>query len=88
MVRTSGRDRSDAHRSLRDNPLFILLGIGLFLGALVGLLFVADRSTELAPDYLSEVVLYALSAACMTMLIILGFLLARNVIKLWVERRR
>lgn len=88
MVRTSGRYRSDTHRPLRDNPLFILLGIGLFLGALVGLLFVADRSTELAPDYLSEVVLYALSAACMTMLIILGFLLARNIIKLWVERRR
>jgi len=88
MVRTSGRDRSNAHRSLRDNPLFILLGIGLFLSALVGLLFVADRSTKLAPDYLSEVVLYALSAACMTMLIMLGFILARNIIKLWVERRR
>ena len=48
----------------------------------------ADRSTELAPDYLSEVVLYALTAACMTMLVVLGFLLARNIIKLWVERRR
>ena len=60
----------------------------VFLAALFGLLRVADRSTELAPDYLSEVVLYALSAACITMLVVLGFILARNVIKLWVERRR
>ena len=82
------RRRAEGQRPLRDNPLLILLGIGLFLAALVGLVRVADRSTELAPDYLSEVVLYALSAACMTMLVVLGFLLARNVIKLWVERRR
>ena len=80
--------RVESARPLRDSPLLILLGIGLFLAALVGLLQVADRSTELPPDYLSEVVLYALTAACMTMLVVLGFLLARNVIKLWVERRR
>ena len=78
----------DQRRPLRDSPVLILLGIGIFLAALVGLLRVADRSTELAADYLSEVVLYALSAACVTMLVVLGFILARNVIKLWVERRR
>ena len=82
------RRTDDAQRPLRDNPLLILFGIALFLTALGGLLQVADRSTELAPDYLSEVVLYALSAACITMLVILGFLLARNIVKLWVERRR
>ena len=85
---TTSQSRGARQRPLRDNPLLILLGIGLFLAALAGLVLVADRSTELAPDYLSEVVLYALSAACMTMLVVLGFLLARNVIKLWVERRR
>ena len=80
--------RSPSRRPLRDSPLLLLLGIALFLAALVGLLRLADRSTELAPDYLSEVVLYALSAACITMLLVLGFILARNVLKLWVERRR
>ncbi len=78
----------DARRPFRDNPQFIVVGVLLFLLALVGLLRVADRSTELAPDYLSEVVLYALSAACLTMLVVLGFVLARHIIKLWVERRR
>ena len=75
-------------RPLRDSPVLILLGIALFITALFGLLRVADRSTELAADYLSEVVLYALSATCLTMLVVLGFILARNIIKLWVERRR
>ena len=78
----------DQRRPLRDSPVLILLGIAAFIGALFGLLRVADRSTDLAADYLSEVVLYALSAACLTMLVVLGFILARNVIKLWVERRR
>ena len=78
----------DQRRPLRDSPVLILLGIAVFIAALFGLLSVADRSTDLAADYLSEVVLYALSAACLTMLVVLGFILARNVIKLWVERRR
>ena len=85
MAKKPGRD---TRRPLRDNPWLILAGIAVFLVALVGLMRVADRSTALAPDYLSEVVLYALSSASVTMLVVLGFLLARNVIKLWVERRR
>ena len=48
----------------------------------------ADRSTELNPDFLSEVVLYAVSAADLTMLVVLVFVLARNIVKLIVERRR
>ncbi len=79
---------SVSRRPFRDNPLLILIGIIIFVAALVGLLSLADRTTELAPDYLAEVVLYALSAACMTMLVVLGFILARNIVKLWVERRR
>ena len=88
LGRQPQRARPVSRRPLRDSPFLILLGIVLFLAALVGLLRVADRSTELAPDYLSEVVLYALSAACITMLVVLGFILTRNILKLWVERRR
>ena len=88
LGRQPQRARSVSRRPLRDSPFLLLLGIALFVAALVGLLRVADRSTELAPDYLSEVVLYALSAACITMLVVLGFILARNILKLWVERRR
>src|SRR6188768_2734126 len=75
-------------RPFRDNPRLILLGIVLLIAALVAMVRFADSSTELNPDFLTEVVLYALSAADLTMLVALVFVLARNIIKLVVERRR
>jgi len=75
-------------RPVRDNPRLLLLGIVLLVGALAAMIALADRSAELSPDFLSEVVLYALSVADLTMLVALLFVLARNIIKLLVERRR
>jgi two-component system nitrogen regulation sensor histidine kinase NtrY len=75
-------------RPFRDNPRLILLGIAVLLVALVAMVTLADRSAELNPDFLTEVVLYALSAADLTMLLALVFVLARNIVKLAVERRR
>src|SRR3954449_2717965 len=75
-------------RPFRDNPRLVLLGIAVLIAALVAMVTLADRSTELNPDFLSEVVLYAVSTADLTMLVILAFVLARNVVKLLVERRR
>ena len=60
----------------------------MLLAVLAGLLVVEDRTSRLAPDFLAEVVLYALSATNLTMLLALVFLLARNVIKSVVEGRR
>src|SRR5215204_5497071 len=81
---TSGGDR----RPFRDNPRLILAGIVLLLGSLAMIIRLSDRTTGLTPDFLSEVVLYAVSIADVTMVLALGFVLARNVIKLVVERRR
>ena len=75
-------------RPFRDNPRLILLGIVLLFGALAAMVLLADKSTQLNPDFLSEVVLYALSAADLTMVLALVFVLARNIVKLLVERRR
>jgi two-component system nitrogen regulation sensor histidine kinase NtrY len=75
-------------RPFRDNPRLILAGIAILFSALVGLLIVEERTSRLAPDFLAEVVLYALSATNLTMLLALVFLLARNVIKSVVEGRR
>ena len=75
-------------RPFRDNPRLILVGILLLIVALVAMVRLADRSTEINPDFLGEVVLYALSAADLTMLVALVFVLARNIVKLVVERRR
>jgi two-component system nitrogen regulation sensor histidine kinase NtrY len=75
-------------RPLRDNTRLILLGIALLLAVLAGLVALANRTPQFTPDFLTEFVLYALSAADLTMLVALGFVLARNIVKLIVERRR
>jgi two-component system nitrogen regulation sensor histidine kinase NtrY len=75
-------------RPFRDNTRLLVLGIVLLVAVLAGLLALASRSSTLAPDFLTEFVLYALSATNLTMLVALGFVLARNIIKMIVERRR
>ncbi|HEY7501316.1 MAG TPA: ATP-binding protein [Vicinamibacterales bacterium] len=87
-ARPASTGPSTERRPFRDNPRLILLGIFVLIAALVAMVRLADRSTELNPDFLSEVVLYALSAADLTMLVALVFVLARNIVKLVVERRR
>src|SRR5579872_4150694 len=85
---TSPRPRRFARRPFRDNPKLILAGIGVLVTALAAILALANRTPSLSPDFLAEFVLYALSAADLTMLAALGFVLARNIIKLIVEQRR
>ena len=75
-------------KPFRDNTKLLLLGIAVLVAALGGLLALATRSSELSPDFVAEFVLYALSATNLTMLVALVFVLARNIIKLIVERRR
>src|SRR5215211_6387230 len=79
---------ASARRPFRDNPRLILLGILIQLVALVAMVTLADRAPDFNPDFLTEVLLYALSVADLTMLLALGFVLARNIVKLAVERRR
>ena len=75
-------------RPFRDNTKLILAGIGILVAGLASLLALASRSATLAPDFLTEVVLYALSATNLTILVALVFVLARNIVKLVVEKRR
>ena len=75
-------------RPIRDNTKLLLAGVGVLIAALVSLLALASRSATLAPDFLTEVVLYALSATNLTILVALTFVLARNIVKLLVEKRR
>src|SRR5687767_2234164 len=85
---TGGTAPVQHRRPFRDNPRLILLGIVILLVALVAMVTLADRAPDFNPNFLTEVLLYALSVADLTMLLALGFVLARNVVKLVVERRR
>ncbi|PYQ74474.1 MAG: hypothetical protein DMG04_10330 [Acidobacteria bacterium] len=75
-------------RPFRDNPRLILAGIAILLVVLIALVAIANGTSRFSPDFLSEFVLYALSAADLTMLAALVFVLARNIVKLIVERRK
>src|ERR1700704_1531835 len=88
--RSSGPTRAPEppRRPFRDNPRLILAGIGVLVIVLIALLAIASGTSRFSPDFLSEFVLYGLSAADLTMLAALLFVLARNIIKLLVERRK
>src|ERR671931_924982 len=81
------RSPRPARRPFRDNPRLILAGIAVLVGLLIALLAIANGTSRFSPDFLSEFLLYALSAADLTMLAALVFVLARNIVKLIVERR-
>ena len=60
-----------ARRPFRDDPPLIIAGIVILLGVLGALVWLADRTSTLSPDFLTEVVLFALSATNVTMLVAL-----------------
>ena len=82
------RSAPPRRRPFRDNTKLILAGIGVLIAGLASLPALAGRSASLEPDFLTEVVLYALSATNLTILVALVFVLARNIVKLLVEKRR
>ena len=86
--RQAGRRPVPRRRPFRDNPALIVASIVLLVAALGATLAFANRSSRFSPDFLSEFVLYALSAADITMILALVFVLARNILKMVVERRR
>jgi two-component system nitrogen regulation sensor histidine kinase NtrY len=75
-------------KPFRDNTRLIVIGIIVLIAVLAGLLVFSSRSATLAPDFLTEVVLYALSATNLTILVALVFVLARNIVKLLVEKQK
>ena len=71
-----------------DNPRVLTVAAMLLIAVLAGLFWLANRSTDIAPQILTDVLLYALLAVDLVLLLALGFVLARSLLKLWVERRQ
>src|SRR4029453_3166030 len=78
----------EVRRRPLDNPRVLIAAALLLIALLVGLSWLSDRTTEIALPVLTDVVLYALLAVDVALLLTLCFVLARNLLKLWVEQRQ
>jgi len=78
----------DTRRRWLDNPRVLTTAGLLLLAILGGLLWVASQTSEIAPQLLTDVLLYALLAVDLALLATLSFVLIRNLLKLWVEQRQ
>jgi two-component system nitrogen regulation sensor histidine kinase NtrY len=71
-----------------DNPRVLTVTAVLLIAILAGLLWLASRPIEQTLPVIANVAIYAVVALALALLVTLGFVLARNLVKLWVERRR
>jgi two-component system nitrogen regulation sensor histidine kinase NtrY len=71
-----------------DSPRALTIAALVLIALLAGLLWLANRTSEIAAPLLSDVLLYALFAVDLALLVALVFVLARSLVKLWVEQRR
>jgi two-component system nitrogen regulation sensor histidine kinase NtrY len=91
FLRSSPADAAppaDVRRRPLDNPrVLVVVGV-LLVAILAGLFWFAGRTSDIAPQLLTDVLLYALLGVDLALLLALGFVLARSLLKLWVEQRR
>lgn len=75
-------------RRLLDRPGVLSAAALLLVALLAALFWLTNRSSEIAPQLLTDVLLHALVAVDLVLLAALSFVLVRNILKLWVEQRR
>jgi two-component system nitrogen regulation sensor histidine kinase NtrY len=85
---TPAAARSARRGRVLDSPRLLIVLAGLLIALLAGLFWLADRTSEIAPPLLTDVLLYALLAVDLALLVALFFVLVRNLLKLWVEQRQ
>jgi two-component system nitrogen regulation sensor histidine kinase NtrY len=85
---TDAASGAEARRRPLDNPRFLLVAAAILIALLVGLFWLSNRTTQLALPFLADVLLYPLLAVDLMLLAALFFVLARNLLKLWVEQRQ
>jgi two-component system nitrogen regulation sensor histidine kinase NtrY len=79
---------AEPRRRLLDNPRVLVVVGAALVGVLIALFWLAGRSSEIGPQLLTDALLYALVGVDLVLLIALFFVLARSLLKLWVEQRR
>src|SRR5688572_12062075 len=79
---------TEQRRRALDNPRVLAVAGCLLVAILAGLFWLAGRTNDIAPPLLADVLLYFLVAVDLALLAALCFVLARSLLKLWVEQRQ
>jgi two-component system, NtrC family, nitrogen regulation sensor histidine kinase NtrY len=75
-------------REGKDNLRLISFIVLLVSGVALLSTYLVGKSAQFKPDFLARVFLYGFTLVNLTMLLVLVFVLGRNLIKLFIERRR
>jgi two-component system nitrogen regulation sensor histidine kinase NtrY len=79
----------EPRRRALDSPRVLIVVALVLIALLAGLFWLSDQTTEIPAAVLTGgVLLYALIAVDISLVAALLFVLARNLVKLWVERRQ
>src|SRR5436309_661393 len=72
----------------RNNARLVLLATAGALVAFLAVQLLLRKSRDFAPDFLASVLLYGLTVLNLTLLLVLLFVLGRNLVRVLLERRR
>lgn len=75
-------------KEFKDNPRLLAAAVALLAAIPIVSTYLIGKSQSFSPGFLARVFLYGFTVVNLTMLLVLVFVLARNLIKLFIERRR
>src|SRR5262245_43162042 len=77
-----------AREKFRNNARQVMAATAVALGVLLGVEVLLRTSRDFSPDFLASVLLYGLTVLNLTLLLVLVFVLGRNLVRVLLERRR
>jgi two-component system nitrogen regulation sensor histidine kinase NtrY len=78
----------EVRRRFLDNPRILAAIAVVLIGLLAGLFWLSSSTIQMPLPVLNDVLVYLLVPVDLVLLLALGFVLARNLLKLWVEQRQ
>ena len=84
----NARVRTGPRPAFRNNAPLVLLWTAAALAVFVTLQVLLRKSRDFSPDFLASVLLYGLTVLNISLLLVLLFVLGRNLVRVVMERRR
>ena len=81
-------EKPRAKKEFKDNPRLLAAVVALLAAIPIVSTYLIGKSQSFSPGFLARVFLYGFTVVNLTVLSVLVFVLARNLVKLFIERRR